>query len=375
MAALLDYFGQPAIRTQLDVILEQGRLPHAVLMYGEPGSGTLPGALSLATDILCTSPANGKACRQCTSCHRAEKFIHPDLHFLLPLAGSKSLSTEYYPQWREVLQTNPWLDLYQWSQYGDMEGKQADIHSADVRQTVTTLSLQAFEGHNKVLIIWMAHFLEREGNRLLKLIEEPPANTYFILVTHQRDRILPTIRSRCMQLYFPPMEEEAMLHLLTEVYQLPTSKAESVVAQSVRDMSIAMTLTQGSGTDFRDDLATWFRALISGKTQDIVVWSNAMGSREKEQQKQFALYALSFLRNLLWAYGAENIKPHPAGGEEMIRFIRSNYEPVTWQYLVESLQGVVEKTGRNASTKLMWLAQSIGIKNHLAVHRLQHINS
>ncbi|HEY3387289.1 MAG TPA: hypothetical protein VGK46_12310, partial [Saprospiraceae bacterium] len=92
---LLDHFGQPAIRLQLDTILSAGRLPHAVLLYGEPGSGILPGALSLANDILCISPVNGKACRNCPSCNRASKFIHPDLHFLLPLAGAKSLTTEY----------------------------------------------------------------------------------------------------------------------------------------------------------------------------------------------------------------------------------------------------------------------------------------
>jgi DNA polymerase-3 subunit delta' len=104
--ALLDHFGQPAIRQQLDTILSQDRLPHALLFYGEPGSGILHSALSLANDILCQSPDHGKACRNCPSCNRAAKYIHPDLHFLLPLAGSKSLSTDYYAQWREAIASN-----------------------------------------------------------------------------------------------------------------------------------------------------------------------------------------------------------------------------------------------------------------------------
>ncbi len=182
-----------------------------LLFYGEPGSGILPGALSLANDILCTSPENGKACRNCPSCHRASKYIHPDLHFLLPLAGAKSLTEAYLEPWREAIDRNPWLNVFQWTQFCEVEGKQVDIHKEDIQHVTADLSLQSFEGGNKVLIIWMAQFLAKEGNRLLKMIEEPPEQTYFILITNQREQILPTIRSRCMQVYFPPMEQDEIL--------------------------------------------------------------------------------------------------------------------------------------------------------------------
>ncbi|HJW28902.1 MAG TPA: hypothetical protein VJ508_06580, partial [Saprospiraceae bacterium] len=193
------HFGQPTIRRQLDIVLEQERLPHAILFAGEPGSGLLPAALSLAADILCNAPVNGLACHACPSCHRTEKLIHPDLHFLLPLAGSKSLSTEFYPQWREAVLSNPWLNVFQWTQFSEVEGKQVDIHKEDIATTVSNFSLAAYEGGSKVMIIWMAQYLAKEGNRLLKLIEEPQPNTYFILLSNQREQILPTIRSRCMQ--------------------------------------------------------------------------------------------------------------------------------------------------------------------------------
>ena len=130
--SLLDNFGQPAIRQQLDTILSGNRMPHAMLFYGEPGAGVLPGALSLANDILCTKPVEGKACRQCPSCDRASKYIHPDLHFLLPLAGAKSLSTAFYEPWREAIAENPWLNVFQWTQYCNVEGKQVDIHKEDI---------------------------------------------------------------------------------------------------------------------------------------------------------------------------------------------------------------------------------------------------
>src|SRR5688572_2841611 len=159
---LLNEFGQPAIRQQWNTILEQGKLPHALLLYGEPGSGILPGALSLANDILCQSPRDGKACRECASCRRARKLIHPDLHFLLPLAGAKSLTTEFLEPWREAITANPWLNVFQWTQFSDVEGKQVDIHKEDIQNVTSALCLESFEGRNKVLIIWMAQFLSKE---------------------------------------------------------------------------------------------------------------------------------------------------------------------------------------------------------------------
>jgi DNA polymerase III subunit delta' len=373
--ALLNNFGQPAIRQQLDTILTQDRLPHALLFYGEPGSGILPGALSLANDILCTSPIAGKACHHCPSCHRTEKFIHPDLHFLLPLAGAKSLSTEYYEPWREAISSNPWLNVFQWTQYCEVEGKQVDIHKEDIQHVTSDLSLQAFEGGNKVLIIWMAQFLAKEGNRLLKMIEEPPEQTYFILITNQREQILPTIRSRCMQLFFPPMEPSQISLLLVKEYEIDNNAAALLAKQSVNDMGRALSLAKNTLMNFKDEMASWFRSLIGRKGHELAIWSNKMGSQEKEEQKQFALYAISFVRNILWAHAGKDFSENPVDGVEMVKYLNQNYSPETWHPVIQGLQTAHEKISRNANTKLLWLSLSISIKNQLAVYRLQYINS
>jgi DNA polymerase III subunit delta' len=372
---LLDHFGQPAIRLQLDTILSIGRLPHAVLLYGEPGSGILPGALSLANDILCISPVNGKACRNCPSCNRASKFIHPDLHFLLPLAGAKSLTSEYLDHWRDAIATNPWLNVFQWTQFCEVEGKQVDIHKEDIQHVTADLSLQAFEGGNKVLIIWMAQFLSKEGNRLLKMIEEPPEYTYFILLTNQREQILPTIRSRCMQVFFPPMEENEILRLLVEDYKIERTEAPLIARQSVNDMGRALALAHNTMMNFKDEMATWFRAIIGRKGHELTMWSNKMGSQEKEEQKQFALFAIAFIRNILWAIPQNPEVDYPVDGSEMIKYLHQHYHPEAWHSTVRGLQETHEKISRNANTKLLWLSLSVSIKNQLAAYRLQHINS
>lgn len=372
---LLDNFGQPAIRLQLDTILSSGRLPHALLFYGESGAGILPAALSLANDILCTEPIHGKACRQCPSCNRAGKFIHPDLHFLLPLAGSKARTSEFLEPWREAIATNPWMNIFQWTQFCDVEGKQVDIHKEDIQQVTGNMNLQAYEGGNKVLIIWMAQFLAKEGNRLLKMIEEPPEHTYFILLTNQREQILPTIRSRCMQVFFPPMEEDQILRLLVEEYKVSRTEAPLIARQSVNDMGRALALAHNTMMNFKDEMATWFRALIGRKGHELGIWSAKMGSQDKEEQKQFALYAIAFIRNILWAIPGNAETLHTPDGGEMIKYLHQHYHPEAWHPAVKGLQEAHEKISRNANTKLLWLALSVSIKNQLAAYRLQHINS
>jgi DNA polymerase-3 subunit delta' len=369
------HFGQPGIRAQLDSILAQGRLPHAMLFYGEPGAGILPAALSVAADILCTSAVEGKACGQCPSCNRTQQLIHPDLHFLLPLAGAKSLSSDYYPQWREAISTNPWLNVFQWTQFSEVEGKQVDIHKEDIAHVTSNFNLEAYEGGNKVMIIWMAQFLAKEGNRLLKMIEEPQPGSYYILISNQRDGILPTIRSRCMQIFFPPLAQSAIVELLIEQHQLSGEKAELIARQSGNDMNRAVSLTHNTLLDFVDELTIWFRALLSRKAQDLVTWSTKMGSTDKEEQKQFALFVIAYIRKLLWSGTPSPAGQEPLGKSEMMQFLKQNFSPDSWQAVLEELQLNHEKVTRNANTKLLWLASSIHIKNHLAVHRLQHINA
>ncbi len=369
---LLEEFGQPVIRKQWDTILQQGKLPHAILLYGDPGSGILPGAISLANDILCGSPLDGKACRQCPSCRRAQKYIHADFHFLLPLAGSKSKTIEYLEPWKDAIKTNPWLNVYQWTQFCEVEGKQVDIHKEDIQHATGDLCLQSFEGRNKVLIIWMAQFLSKEGNRLLKMIEEPPDDTYFILVTNQREQILPTIRSRCMQCFFPPMEEQEIIQLLTLDHKVEKMSAERIALQSGNDMNRALSLAQNSMLNFKEELNTWFRIMIGRKGYELANWATKMGGQEKEEQKHFALFAISSIRDILKeCRGGTDSRE----GKEMTIYMHENFNPEVWYSVIQNVQTGFEKISRNANTKLLWLSMTIQIKNQLAKYRYQYINS
>lgn len=368
---VLGEFGQPTIRQQWDITLQKGKLPHAILLYGDTGSGVMPGALSLAIDLLCAAPVEGKACKKCPSCNRSQKVIHPDLHFLLPLVGSKSITKDFLPEWREAIASNPWLNVFQWTAFCNSEGKQVDIHKEDIQSVTSDLCLQSYEGNNKVLIIWMAQFLAREGNRLLKLIEEPPDQTYFILVTNQREQILPTIRSRCMQCYFPPISENEISNILSDSYDTDKITADRIASQSGNDMNAALSLAQNSMLNFKDELTSWFRIMLGKKGNEMTAWSSRMGTQEKEEQKQFTLYALSAIREIL----NEFRKLTSSGQGEMINYMHEHFNPVVWHHVMQELQSGHEKISRNANAKLLWLNMSINIKNQLALHRYQYINT
>jgi len=373
--AVTNEFGQPNIRAALDRQLSQDRLPHAMLFYGEPGHGMLPAALSVARDLLCHQPVEGKACQNCPSCHRATELIHPDLHFLLPLPGTKSLSTAFYDPWRKAVADNPWLDVFEWSFHADDEGKRVDMHVLDVLATLQQLTMQPFEGGRKVLIIWMAEFLAKEGNRMLKFIEEPPAETYFIFITSHREQVLTTIRSRCMQLFFPPVEDAEVSRLLQSFAGFSAAAADTLAPQAGRDVGRALAMSRQTGVDFRQDLAVWFRAIVARKGADLILWANGMAGRDREQQKQFCRFAIQAVRDVLWVHAGARSAAETAAGKELVEYLSRQFPPEGWADVLSALQDTFEKIGRNANTRGLWMFLGVHLKNHLAMARHQHINA
>jgi hypothetical protein len=178
-----------------------------------------------------------------------------------------------------------------------------------------------------------------------------------------------------MQIHIPPMDESEILRLLTEEYQFEKNKAALIAKQSVQDMGRALAVAQNTVMNFKDELAAWFRAIVGRKGHELAAWSNKMGSQEKEEQKQFALFTISFVRNILWTHAGKNASDLPVEGAEMIRYLNENYNPEAWHQVIQGLQTGFEKISRNANTKLLWLFLSVSVKNQLMAYRLQHINS
>ncbi len=310
-----DIIGLDAIKEYLTKTVQSGKLPHAQLFVGSEGSGTLPLAIAYAQQILCNSSINKEACTL-----KCDKLVHPDLHFSFPIVTTDKvkknpISDFFLTEWRTALQENPYLGLFDWMQFLGVENKQGLINKAEAENIAKKLSVKSFEGGYKIMIIWMAEKLHHSAaNQLLKLIEEPPENTIFILVAEDEEQIIKTIRSRCQALFLPKISEENMVNALVDKQNILKNEAIKIAHQANGNYNKALKLLKKEGNEriFEKWFITWIRAAFLAKNpaviENLIDWSNEISGSGREMQKQFLQYCLQFFRQaLLLNYKAEQL--------------------------------------------------------------------
>ena len=311
--------GQKETKEQLVQMVQHNRLSHALLFLGKEGSGALQLALAFAQYIVCTpkphegglfaaeqQTTNNKqktkendSCGQCPACSKANQLIHPDIHFSYPVitkkTGEKAISTDFIKEWREFIATNPYGNVYDWLQFIGAENKQGNITAKECEDIIRKLNLKSFESEYKILIMWMPEFLGKEGNKLLKLIEEPPPNTLFILVAENEDLVLPTILSRTQLVKIPMLtnlEVEASLELNAGVAM---EKAQQIAAVAEGNYREALQLLQYAEDDWELMLREWLNAIIRTGPLAQVKWIDETAKLGREKQKQFLKYFIHLL--------------------------------------------------------------------------------
>ncbi|MEP6711373.1 MAG: hypothetical protein ABJA37_03100 [Ferruginibacter sp.] len=330
--------GQKDLKTQLPHLIQQNRLSHALLFLGKEGSGALSLARALAQYTVCEK-VNGKnttgngqpvtkpslfgepeplktsepstinyqlstdSCGECPACKKAALLIHPDIHFCYPViprkAGDKPISTDYITEWREFIIKNPYGNSYDWLQFIGAENKQGNITSEETRDIVRKMSLKSFEAEYKILIIWMPEALGKEGNKLLKLIEEPSPDTLFILVAENESLILPTILSRTQLIKIPllsKIEIEAALELRESV---SVQKAEQIAAISEGNYHEALQQLQHAEDDWEVLLRDWLNSILKTGPLAQIKWIDEISKTGREKQKQFLKYFTHLLQQTL----------------------------------------------------------------------------
>lgn len=308
-----DIIAQDSVKQHLIEMVQQNRLSHALLFLGKEGSGALPLAVAFAQFVICQPGAapvvedlfgGMSAMQQGTSFihpndienesafHRLEQLIHPDLHFTYPIVNHKGekLSTDYIKDWRDFLKTNPYGNVYEWLQMIGAENKQGNITSEECEQIIKKLSLKSYESAFKVLIIWMPEFLGKEGNKLLKLIEEPPPDTLFILVAESEEQILPTILSRCQLVKIPLLENDAIEHALINRANVEPNTARQIAAIADGNYKEALNLLQHVDEDWQSLLRDWLKFIIRQLLHDQIKFADEMAKLGREKQKQFLRY-------------------------------------------------------------------------------------
>lgn len=310
-----DVIGQQAVKQHLAEMVEQNRLSHALLFLGKEGSGALPLALAFAQYIVSLpQPApvvedlfggmtaleptptyiHPDAIADLPAFQRAEQLIHPDLHFTYPVipkkSGDKPVSSDYIAEWREFLKNYPYGNVYDWLQFIGAENKQGNITAEECNEINRQLSLKSFESEYKVLVLWMPEYLGKEGNKLLKLIEEPPPNTLFILVAENDEQILPTILSRCQLVKIPMPDNSEIEQALIERAKLTPDAARQIAGICEGNYREALQLIQHADQDWQSLLREWLNATLKGGPMAQVKFTEEAAKLGREKQKQFLRY-------------------------------------------------------------------------------------
>ena len=307
-----EVLGLPHLKNHLTTTADKGRVPHAQLFVGPSGSGTLPMAIAYAQYLLCrnTGGENSSGIEACNI--KMNKFSHPDLHFAFPVAANDKVkknpvSANFLEDWRQFLKNEPYGSLFDWYQTLGIENKQGQIGVNEAQEIVKSLSLKAYEGGYKVMIIWRAEKMNTAAsNKLLKLIEEPPKDTLFILITEEEESIIQTIRSRCQTLHFPPLNEAVISEGLVANEGCEQQLAMKIAHRANGNYTNALKiLRQDSGDEqFEEWFVTWVRSAFKAKgnktaIQDLISWSEMIAATGRETQKKFLLFCLDFFRQAL----------------------------------------------------------------------------
>ncbi len=303
--------GQQHIKNHLTVSVDNGRIAHAQLFIGPEGSGTLPMAIAYAQYLLCQN-TNGENEGGNQSCNlKFEHLSHPDLHFAFPVATTNkvkkhAVSAMFMEEWRNFVSKQGYGNAFDWFQLLGIENKQGIIGVDEATDIVKSLSLKSYEGGYKVMIIWMADRMNTAAaNKLLKLIEEPPNKTIFLLIAEEEEKIIQTIRSRCQILHFPPLTEEVIKQGLVS-RGIQEAEAAKIAHQSQGNYNKAIDISLKDSEDlvFENWFVFWVRAAFRAKgnkavIHDLISWSEEVAATGRETQKQFLNYCMDVFRQAL----------------------------------------------------------------------------
>ena len=298
-----DIIGQESSLRMLRSAVAEGRIPHAQLICGSEGTGKLAIAIAYARYLCCTRRNGEDACGECPSCKKFDKLAHPDLHFTYPIYKKDSnkapLSDDFVDKWRQAVAENPYMSLNQWMDHIGTENQQGLIYASQSEEIIRKLTLKSSERSYKVMIIWMAEKMNTEcSNKLLKMIEEPPTQTIFLLVAENPDLLLPTIQSRVQRLTLRPIEEDIVARALSERYGLADADARQIAHASAGSWLHAVeTIHLGNRSKEHIELfMTLMRKSYARDLKGMRQWADTVAGMGREPQKNFLIYCQRMIR-------------------------------------------------------------------------------
>jgi DNA polymerase-3 subunit delta' len=301
--------GQETLKEQLVQTVRENRISHARLFLGPEGAGSLPLAIVYAQYVNCTDRGDREPCGKCLSCVKFKKLVHPDLHFVFPVvkpgSGKAAVSDHFIKEWRETVLANPYNTYNQWLERMGGDNKQGGIFVDESKEILNKLNFKTYEAEYKIMIIWLAEKMNQQtANKLLKILEEPPEKTLFLLIAESADRILPTILSRTQITRVPKIDTQSLVDYLVETGHAPSLPC-ALSAAHISNGNLAVALDVLLSSDESDYFLEMFMRMMRtcwsvwGKKQamlDLLTWVEQITQLGREQQKAFLLYSLRMVR-------------------------------------------------------------------------------
>ena len=297
-----DVIGQDTAKQRLIREAKEGKVAHARLFCGPEGIGKLPLAIAYARYLSCNHPGENDACGVCPNCIKYNKLAHPDLHFVFPVIKKKNkdtVSDDYLAEWRELVNNNPYFNLNIWLKEMGAENQQAQIYVKESDEIIRKLSLKSSQGGYKIMIIWLPEKMNTEcSNKLLKLLEEPPAQTVFLLVSEEPDALLTTIQSRTQRFNLFGIDDEEMIESLQKQYGLAEKEARDIAHRSEGSFLKALETIHlnSERQEFFELFVSLMRLSYQRKIREMKQWSEILASMGRERQKHFLTYCQRMIR-------------------------------------------------------------------------------
>lgn len=365
-----DILGQQEAQQHLLQTVKNGRVPHAQLFFGPRGNGKFALALAFAQYLNCRNPLPDDSCGTCASCLKISKLAHPDVHFFFPTTSTKKIKKDpesqlYAEEWREfILECNGYPDINEWYNFLGVENKQGTIFVRDVAEINRLLSFKPFEGKMSAIIIWMPEKLHNTAaNKLLKNLEEPPANTLFLLVAENPEQVLTTIRSRCYTLKIPKIAQADLAAGLVRAYGLEHDEALRYATLSDGDYLTARHLAKQPEERLQqmEQFRLWMRLCFEHKYAEINDFATNISGMGRERIKSLLEYGLRVFRNVMLlqlGQAAELVLVMPEEQEFVSRFAKA-IGNIDVTAIASLLEESIQHIERNANVALLMSSLSI----------------
>ena len=367
-----EVIGQNKIKEKIIQTVREERVSHAQMLSGEEGFGGLPLAIAFSQFILCEDRKENDSCGECPSCQKTSKLIHPDLHFVFPVTAtktnSKPVSDDFITEWREALIEDPYLSTNRWYNYLGLENKQGMIYTHESENLIKKLSLKTFEAEYKVMVIWQPERMNPTcSNKLLKIIEEPPPKTLFLMVSLLPEQLLPTLLSRLQRINIPGIENDILVDFLQNRHDLPLRELRKVAKLANGSITRATEFIRSV-----DDYSTiftlfkkWMRLCYKNNIPGILEWVDEVSNLGREKKKLFLIYSLRMIRENFLLNSMSNYKDRLVRLSENEEDFSNKFFPFIHEKnifrLTEEINKTIADIEANAYSKTVFLDLSFQI--------------